>query len=40
MAETQYLNFKSPSNNVKMLSEKTLITQILFLSYAADGKVP
>ena len=29
-AETQYINLKAPSNNVKMQSDKTLTTQIYF----------
>ena len=29
-AENQYLKLKSPSNNVKMKSDKTLTTQISF----------
>ena len=29
-AQTEYLNLKAPSNNVKMQSDKTLTTQIYF----------
>ena len=37
-AETEYLNLKAPSNNVKMQSEKNLNYINFFLpNYAADG---
>ena len=37
-AKTQYLNLQAPSNNVKIQSDKTLITQIYFFSnYTSDG---
>ena len=39
-AKTYYLNLEAPSNNVKMQSDKTLTTKLLFPSYTADENFP
>ena len=36
-AKFQRLNLKAPNNDVKMQSDKTLTTQIIFCGYRTDG---